>query len=135
MPWRRKDRDMARPVPESAAIALRRRALNLEPTAVGLHPSPALPRVFGGVMDMAYPRGVATLVGLADGTTSLYTSAGGGIIGGGEHESVARETRAFLTGLEAHLDEMSEDLGTEVPRPGRVAIYALTYSGRRKIEA
>jgi hypothetical protein len=32
---------------------------------------------------MAYPNGTATVFGLADCTTSMYTSTGGGVIGGG----------------------------------------------------
>ena len=32
-------------------------------------------------MDTGYPNGTATVVCLVDGTTSLYTSTGGGILG------------------------------------------------------
>ena len=48
-----------------------------------MQPTERFPNVFGVVMDMTYPSGVATLVTFADGTASLYTSTGGGIIGGG----------------------------------------------------
>ena len=36
-------------------------------------------------MESGYPERVATLVGVVDGTTSLYFSNGGGVIGAGEH--------------------------------------------------
>ena len=84
------------PSGESTYLNLRERALNLEPSEVGIHSSEALPHVFGGVMDMAFPNGAATLVALSDGSTSLYTSGGGGVIGGGAHPTVVRETMAFL---------------------------------------
>ena len=43
-------------------------------------------------MDMGTRNATATLVGLADGTTSLYLSTGGAVIGGGEHPQVAGYT-------------------------------------------
>lgn len=86
-------------------------------------------------MDMGYPRGTATLVALADGTTSLYTSTGGGIIGGGAHQAVAIATRSFLTTLETHLPELAPGAGTSLPAQGRVIIRALTYSGQVSAEA
>ena len=114
---------------------LRARALDLDPVEMGYTPTIELPRVFGGVMEMAFPEGSATLVSLLDGATSLYTSGGGGIIGGGEHESVVAATQRFLLGLEAALDELGPDAGTDVPPPGTDAIHALTYSGRRSLVA
>jgi hypothetical protein len=90
-----------------------------------------LPNVWGGLMEMAFPEGAATLVSLADGTTSMYTSTGGGVIGGGAHDSVVQAGRAFLLELERHLDHLEEDEDPDLPAPGIVAFRALTYSGRR----
>jgi hypothetical protein len=117
------------------AAELRAQALELDAAATGFQPTADLPNVFGGIMETGYPGGVATLVGLQDGTTSLYTSTGGGVIGGGEHESVARETRGFLEGLEAALDELDADAGAEPPADGMTVIHALTYDGRRSLVA
>jgi hypothetical protein len=86
-------------------------------------------------MDTAYPNGTATLVALVDGTTSLYTTSGFGIIGGGSHPTVGRASRAFLSALEAHLDRFGEDPGTDLPASGRVVMHALTYTGRRAMES
>jgi hypothetical protein len=61
-----------------------------------------------------YPAGTATLVTLADGTTSLCTSTGGGIIGGGGHARVAAASRSFLAVVEDHLGLMSPDLDSDV---------------------
>jgi hypothetical protein len=48
------------------------------------------------LMELGTGGGVASVVVVSDGTTSLYTSSGGGLIGAGDHESVAKVNRAFL---------------------------------------
>jgi hypothetical protein len=116
-----------------AGEELRANALDLDPAEKGWEPTPELPRVFGGVIDLTLPMGAATLVGFVDGSTSLYTSAAGVI--GGADDSVARVTRAFLLGLEAHLDEMGRDAGTDPPAVEMAVIHALTYDGRRSVVA
>lgn len=47
------------------------------------------------VYDWDVNGGVATLVTFDDGTTSIYLSTGGGIIGAGKHETVRRAAAAF----------------------------------------
>ena len=91
--------------------------------------------LWGALVETGYPRGTATLVTLADGTTSLYLSTGGGIIGGGFHEAVASATRTFLTELERHLPVLRPDPDAALPAVGRVIIRALTYTGRMSAEA
>jgi hypothetical protein len=114
---------------------LRAALLALNAADAGIAPSPALPRVWGALMELGTGDGAASLVMLADGTTSLYTSTGGGIIGGGEHEPVASATRAFLTELERHLDFFETDADDRLPAPDEVIFRALTYSGRRSLAA
>jgi len=116
-------------------LTLRSQALNLDPASIGLSPTADLPRVVGVVMDMTYPNGGATLVAIADNTTSLYTSTGGGTIGGGDHASVAAVNRQLLTTSEAELDRFRAADRVELPRVGGVRITVLTYAGRRTIEA
>src|SRR5260221_1885309 len=48
------------------------------------------------LMETAYPKAVATLACFADGTTSLYFSTGGGMLGAGQHESVRAAASAIL---------------------------------------
>jgi len=114
---------------------LRRQILELDPADAGLGPSPELPRVWGLVMEMGHPGGVATLVALADGTTSLYFSSGGGIIGGGSHPQVAAATRALLAVVERHLDRMPVATGTPLPAAGRTVLRAMTYRAQHAVEA
>ena len=116
-------------------VALRLQALELDPASIGFEPTDELPKVFGAVMDTGYPTATVTLVGLVDGTTSLYTTSTFGIIGGGGHESVATETRAFLIAVDDQLDGFGPDLGTDTPAVGDVTIHALTYEGRRSMTA
>jgi hypothetical protein len=73
---------------------------------------------------------VATLVAMIDGTTSLYTSGGGGIIGAGEQEDVAAAAQVYVTSTDQALDQLykSDDVG--LPADGEVIMRALTYSGR-----
>lgn len=114
---------------------LRQQILDLDPAAAGLAASPELPTVWGLLMETGYPGGVATLVALADGTTSLYLSTGGGVIGGGEHRQVAAATRRLLGIVERHLGQMPPSADTGLPAVGRVALRALTYQGRHGAEA
>jgi hypothetical protein len=53
-------------------------------------------RILALLMETGYTEAVATLVGVADGTTSLYFSNGGGIIGAGTHATVADANRRWL---------------------------------------
>lgn len=115
---------------EEVYQGLRAQILGLEPAEAGLQQGPTHPIVWGALMETAYPRGTATLVSLADGTTSLYLSTGGGIIGGGFHQAVANATRSFLEGLERHLPMLQPDPDAALPAAGLVRIHALTYTGR-----
>jgi len=77
-------------------------------------------------MEVALPEGVATLVSLRDGTASLYTSTGGGIIGG----YIARkEATQFVTEAEKYLASMKPVKSFPYPEVGRVKFYVLTRGG------
>jgi hypothetical protein len=114
---------------------LRQQILQLDPASVGISPSATLPRVWGLVMDIGSPTATATLISLADGTTSLYLSTGGGMIGGGEHPQVASATRALLLRVERQLDSMPNTTDAPLPAPGRVVLRAMTYHGQRAVDA
>jgi hypothetical protein len=114
---------------------LRQQILDLDPAAAGLTASPELPTVWGLLMETGHPNGVATLVALADGTTSLYLSTGGGVIGGGAHPQVAAATRRLLGIVERYLAQIPASTQTALPAVGRVALRALTYHGRHVAEA
>jgi hypothetical protein len=114
---------------------LRAQILRLDPASAGLPQGSPRQVVWGALMETGYPRGTATLVALTDGTTSLYLSTGGGIIGGGFHQAVAAATRSFLAELERHLAMLAPDPDTMLPATGQVVIRALTWTGRMSAQA
>lgn len=135
--WRKNRSD---PSPAETYLGLRRGVLDLDPAAVGIAASAQLPQVWGLLVDLGRPDGVATLLGLADGTTSLYVSAGGGIIGGGGHPRVAARTLELLRVTQRLLPELPAATGAEapgvaLPAAGRVTLHALTYGGVHSVEA
>jgi hypothetical protein len=58
------------------------------------------PGSWAALMELGTGGGIASVVALSDGSTSLYTSVGGGIIGGGGHESVVLANQSFLATIE-----------------------------------
>ena len=116
-------------------IGLRQQILTLAPATVGLAPSPLHPHVYGGLMEMGIGDAVATLVVVADGTTSFYFSTGGGIIGAGVHETVKGPSKAFLAALERHMGELSPDPSEQTPSAGMIYLRALTFDRGRLLAA
>lgn len=76
--------------------ALRATLLRAKAADYGLVATPELPRVWGAMMEMRMGNADVSLVAVAEGSTSLYFSNGGGIIGGGEHERVRAANRKLL---------------------------------------
>ena len=112
---------------EDVYSGLRSQLLELDPAEVGFERSG---RVWGGMLELGFPEGTATVVALVDGTTSLYTSSGGGVIGGQAHDNVRFANGEFLAALEASLDHLSPDPDAALPAPGEVTLRALTWEGR-----
>lgn len=108
---------------------LRGGVLELDPAATGLEPSEECPNVWGVVMDLGYVEGSATIVGLGDGTTSLYTSSGGGVVGGGAHPPVADATMRWLRVAEETLRALEPATEFPLPEANHVALTVLTYGG------
>jgi hypothetical protein len=109
--------------------------LALAPQEIGLEARADRP-VWGVVMDSGMADGGwYSLVTLADGTTSLYTSAAFGIIGAGTHDSVRRASEALLDLAGRRLDLFAPDADDAVPTAGMVAIRVLTFDGRRAVLA
>ena len=112
-------------------MALRQKLLSAKPSDFGLAPTADLPRVWGAMMELRVGKAVVSLVAVAEGSTSLYFSTGGGVIGGGGHDSVRVASRKLLAFVEIGLD-----LFVPIERPlevvgGTVAFAVLTYDGLR----
>ena len=121
--------------PAEMSRQLRAQALARGAEELGLVPRPEHPNVFGIVMETGYPEAVATLVVFVEGSTSLYFSTGGGVIGAGEHESVRATHRAFFAEAEARLGLFSKAADTPLPAVGRVRFYMRTFGGTLTAEA
>jgi hypothetical protein len=120
--------------PQAVYVGLRQSLLGLDPAEVGLNPGGS--GVWAGMMDMGYPgRRWATLVVVADGTVSLYTSAGGGIIGAGAHPNVRAAGDQWLAALDHHVDLLPAVDPAPLPPEGQVTIRALRYDGQRSVTA
>ena len=116
--------------PAEVYTSLRNQILTLDPVEAGLEQP-----LWGCLMELGYPTGTATLVCLADGTTSLYTTSGSGIIGGGAHETVRRENHNLLVIMDAYLQSMVPSEDVSLPREGQTIFRALTTAGRGIFEA
>ncbi len=84
------------------------------------------------LMETGYPEGVATLVGVVDGSASLYFSNGGGVIGAGHHAEVARATRRWLESATDILERLAAwDDDPRLPGEGLTQFVAVTPDGLR----
>lgn len=108
---------------------LRNKILNIKPGEAGFEPSKEVPEIWGVLMETGYPEAIVTLVSLADGTTSLYFSNGGGMIGGGRIATVAEASKSFVIAAEDYYQKMTLTESFPSPAIGRVKFYVLTYSG------
>lgn len=126
--------DSASPVHSPVFGQMRQEALTTPPEELQFEGR--RPRVWGSVMELGLSTGrVATLVVFADGTTSLYSSAGGGIVGSGSQRTVRRASDEFLEEAAEANRGMADAAESPLPGPGRVRFYLRTNSGLRTAEA
>ena len=121
--------------PSDVYLGLREQIFTIAPAGVGVGSEAGHQRVWAVVMEMGRPDGVATLVAIADGTTSLYTSTGGGIIGAGQHATVRDATARFIALVDSNRDALPTVDDHPLPEAGRVRFYARTFDGLRGFEA
>src|SRR6267378_4634563 len=116
----------------AAGLDLRANLLGSSPSDYGLKPTAELPRVWAAIMDIGMRNGGASIVAVADGSASMYTSTGGGMIGAGEHPSGRAAGLHFLRIVERVLDAMRPTADAPLPSAGEYAFVALTYDGKRR---
>lgn len=115
--------------PAEVYAGLRRQVLDLRADQLGDEFAQA--PILALLMETGYEQAVATLVAVADGTTSLYFSTGGGIIGAGAHESVALASRRWLEEGAAFLGELEPVADPPLPAVGQTQFVAVTNDGLR----
>jgi hypothetical protein len=124
------------PTPEASASGeLRAMALSVKPGDIGLTRTSFGQEAWGIVMETEMDGGYYTLVVLGDGTTSLYFSKGGGIIGAGEHETVRRAGARFIDTANHHLDAATATTRFPAPAEGMTRFHFLTFDGARSYTA
>jgi hypothetical protein len=106
---------------------LRRQVLEVTPEQIGIGGAP----IVALLMETGYPEAVATLVAVADGTTSLYFSNGGGIIGAGAHETVAAANHRWLETAAEFLPQLAAVVEPPPPAEGMTQFVAVTRGGLR----
>jgi len=117
-----------------AHVALRRGILATSPAALGIAPSERLPRVWAVLADLEAGADVMTVACVADGTASLYTGSGGGILGAGAEPRVASAAGQLLDVAERVLEALPPADRIALPATGSVAFLVLTYEGMRRLE-
>ncbi|MCS6849359.1 MAG: hypothetical protein RMN52_16795 [Anaerolineae bacterium] len=106
--------------PAETYTNLRSMILSTNPKDIGIEQSEAVPNVWGVLMEFQISDTVVTLVSLADGTTSMYFDSGGGIIGAGQHDGVARASKNFVALAESYYNQVEPATQFPLPLPGRV---------------
>ena len=117
--------------PVDVYVCLRTAAFDITQDAVGKGSSERAD-VLGAVVDIPSQGGTASIVAMADGTTSMYTSTGGGTIGAGSHDSVARANHALLAALQRRIEMFPADERADLPPADLVQITLITPAGRRR---
>ena len=121
---------------EAIYTGLRDQALSFG--SVEIKAAPVVPggQALGVVMDMGYDTAVVSVVGLADGTTSMYISNGGGMIFGiGENPDAAAASKRWVAVAEAALASLTEGGDDRLPEDGTVGFNVLTTGPRFSGEA
>ena len=116
----------------SGQLDLRANLLRTTSADLALKPTAELPRVWAAIFDWGMEKGSASIVAVADGSVSMYTSTGGGMIGAGQHDSVRMAAARFLKTVESILDSLDAVQDAPLPGANEFALVALTYDGMRR---
>lgn len=108
---------------------LRSMVLSLEPSDIGVTKENFPHHVFAVVMETGFDEGSFTLSAIADGSTSLYFSNGGGIIGGGEYENVRKASSYLISGGNHFYEKAKKTTSFPKPESGQVIFYFITFEG------
>ena len=122
--------------PASVYMGLRNRILHGSRAQLGLPATSAPTQPWAALMEMGLSRGPATVVAVSDGTTSLYLSSGGGLLGGGQRYEAVRNAGLHLLNLAGEYQPlMHSTQESPLPREGQIIFYAVTDSGVFTAEA
>jgi hypothetical protein len=125
----------SRPDRSEVIRELREKVFAVSPEDLAVAPGRGHQYVWAVLMETGYPEAVVSLVVIADGTTSLYFSNGGGVIGAGEHADVRAASARLIALVDTRTAEFELAQEHPLPKAGRVKFYVLTFDGLRTFEA
>jgi hypothetical protein len=114
---------------------LRSMALDVEPTTIALPDGEPWSGALVAAMEIGLRNGIATIVAIADGTVSMYVSAGGGVLGAGGHAAVRAAAERFRTVAAESRGLLDRADGFPLPAAGQVRFHARTADGAYSGEA
>jgi hypothetical protein len=120
--------------PKDAGRGLRNMFLTTSAEQAGIQPSKEYPRVWGVAVDWPMGEHIATIVSLANGSASLYTTSTFGIIGGIGHETVRTAAKKVVKEADRYFDDSSLTQDFSYPAKGHVRFFFTTFSGVRVID-
>jgi len=120
--------------PKDAGPGLRNMFLNTSAEQAPIHPSKEYPRVWGVAVDWPIGEHIATIVSLADGSASVYTTDTFGIIRGIGHETVRTAAKKVVKDADRYFDDSTPTQDFSYPSPGHVRFFFSTFSGVRVID-
>jgi hypothetical protein len=109
-------------------MELRSLALHVDPAQIEV-PEGEWPGASVALMEMSVGEGTETIVAVADGTVSLYTSTGGGTIGAGEHLSARQAGQRFLKVAAQSAPWMTPTTDFPLPSEGNVRFHVRSPEG------
>jgi hypothetical protein len=115
-------------------LALREVAFSTRPEDVEVKVTPGLEQVYGVIVEFQTDGALVTAVGFVSGDASVYSSTGGGKIGGRREPLVAAAAQSLVARAQVQLSDLPGVKDYPTPTPGRVRVYALTTTGVRSAE-
>jgi Na+-transporting methylmalonyl-CoA/oxaloacetate decarboxylase gamma subunit len=115
--------------PAEIYLGLRNQMLAFTAQQANVQGKAGTPLAYGVLMDLSMSSGTATIVSISTGDTSMYTSTGGGIIGGIGHESCRVASKQFIKTAQDHLQKMQKTAAFPLPPVGVFRFYVLTTEG------
>jgi len=109
---------------------LRNMALAMTPEQLGLTLKSDKTIVYGIVMDWKVGEGIATFIVFQTGDASMYSSTGGGVIGGVTNENVKKAAIAFIDKSRTYLSKTIKTETAPLAEENSVKFYFLTNKGK-----
>lgn len=108
---------------------IRATVLNLRPGDIGVTEANFAHPVFGIVMETGFPEGSFFVASLANGSTNICFSNGGGIVDGGENDAVCEASRMFLSGAQVYYKQAEVSIDFPVTSAGQITFYFIKSKG------